>query len=210
MNLPNKLTLLRLYLVPVFMIFTIVDNSWMRIFALVIFIGASLTDLYDGHLARKYGEVTDFGKFMDPLADKILITAAFVCFVGMKEIYVPAWMVVLILAREFMITGLRTLAASKGVVIAASRAGKFKTTSQLTAIIVILINLCVNSVLEEYYHLTPAALIEKPGWPSIFGNTLVWSSYWIVFVTTILTIVSGLSYLNKNRALLSQDPRPAS
>src|SRR4051812_14424298 len=119
MNLPNKLTVLRLLLVPVFMIFTIIDNVWTRIFALLIFIVASLTDLYDGYFARKYGEITTFGKFMDPLADKFLISAAFICFVSMRELRVPAWMVVLIIGREFLITGLRTLAASKGVIIAA-------------------------------------------------------------------------------------------
>jgi CDP-diacylglycerol--glycerol-3-phosphate 3-phosphatidyltransferase len=186
------------------MIFTIVDNVWMRIFALVIFIAASLTDLYDGYLARKYGEVTDFGKFLDPLADKFLITAAFVCFVGMKELNVPAWMVVLIIGREFMITGLRTLAASKGIIIAADRAGKFKTTSQITGVILILIILCVNSLLEHNYNLTPALLIERPGMASVLGSALSWSSYWIVFITTILTLVSGLSYLYKNRQLLRQ------
>lgn len=206
MNLPNKLTVLRLILVPVFMIFTIVDNVWMRFFALVIFIAASLTDLFDGYLARKYGEVTDFGKFLDPLADKFLITAAFVCFVGMRELHVPAWMVVLIIGREFMITGLRTLAASKGIVIAADRAGKFKTTSQITAVIIILIILCTNSLLEHNYNLTPALLTEMPGSSSVLGSALSWSSYWIVFITTILTLVSGLSYLYKHRQLLRQDP----
>ncbi len=205
MNLPNKLTVLRLILVPVFMIFTIVDNVWMRLFALIIFIAASLTDLFDGHLARKYGEVTDFGKFLDPLADKILITAAFVCFVGMRELHVPSWMVVLIIGREFMITGLRTLAASKGRVIAADRSGKFKTTSQITGVILILIILCVNSILEDYFHLTPAQLIERQGTDSMIGSALVWSSYWIVFITTILTLASGTSYLYKNRQLLREN-----
>ncbi len=188
------------------MIFTIVDNVWMRFFALVIFIAASLTDLFDGYLARKYGEVTDFGRFLDPLADKFLITAAFVCFVGMRELHVPAWMVVLIIGREFMITGLRTLAASKGIVIAADRAGKFKTTSQITAVIIILVILCTNSLLEHNYNLTPALLTEMPGSPSVFGSVLSWSSYWIVFITTILTLVSGLSYLYKHRQLLRQYP----
>ena len=205
MNLPNKLTLFRLALVPVFITFTIIDNMWMRLFALFIFITASLTDLYDGYFARKYGEVTDFGKFMDPLADKLLISAAFISFVDMKELNVPAWMVVLIIGREFLITGLRLLAASKGVVIPADRAGKFKTTSQLVSIITILVILCANSILARYYHTRTWELLLISGWPSILGNLLMWSSYWLVFTTTVLTLVSGLSYLYKNRHIFADE-----
>src|SRR5258708_7877471 len=113
-NLPTQLTLLRLFLVPFFLVFTICDNLATRISALIIFIVASITDLYDGKLARKMGQVTTLGIFLDPLADKFLISSAFIAFVQIPEIYVPAWMVVLIIGREFMITGLRALAASKG------------------------------------------------------------------------------------------------
>jgi CDP-diacylglycerol--glycerol-3-phosphate 3-phosphatidyltransferase len=205
MNLANKLTLFRLALVPVFMVFTVIDNVWTRIFALFIFIVASLTDLYDGYIARKYGEVTDFGKFMDPLADKFLISAAFICFVDMKELNVPAWMVVLIIGREFLITGLRTLAASKGIVIAADRSGKFKTTSQIVAIIVILVILCINSVLARFYGLKPHELIDVSDAGHFFGHLLLWASYWLVFAATVLTIYSGISYLYKNRHVFSKD-----
>ncbi|OGR97573.1 MAG: CDP-diacylglycerol--glycerol-3-phosphate 3-phosphatidyltransferase [Elusimicrobia bacterium RIFCSPLOWO2_01_FULL_64_13] len=205
MNLPNKLTLLRLALVPVFLVFTVQDNVWTRIFALVIFIAAGVTDIYDGHLARKYGVITDFGKFMDPLADKFLISAALISFVGMRELYVPAWMVILIIGREFLITGLRVLAASKGEVIAADRAGKFKTSSQITAIIAILLVLCANSVLGHFFGTSPEDLLYSGGWASAAGYALVWSPYWLVFATTILTLVSGISYLYRHRSVFADD-----
>jgi CDP-diacylglycerol---glycerol-3-phosphate 3-phosphatidyltransferase len=113
MNLPNRLTVLRLLLLPVFMTFTYTDNVYTRILALLIFIGAGVTDLYDGYLARKYNLITPLGVFLDPLADKLIVTAAFISFVDMPEAHVPAWMVVLIVGREFLITGLRSLAASQ-------------------------------------------------------------------------------------------------
>ena len=205
MNLPNKLTFFRLILVPIFMTFTVIDNVWTRIFALFIFIAASLTDLFDGYFARKYGEVTTLGAFMDPLADKFLISAALVCFVGMKELNVPSWMVVLIIGREFLITGLRTVAASKGIIISADRLGKFKTTSQIISIIFILIILCVNSILSDFYQIHSHELIDKPDiyYPYI-GNILIWASYWLVFVATIFTLISGISYLYKNRSVFSE------
>lgn len=205
MNLANKLTLLRLILVPVFITFTIIDNVWMRLFALLIFIAASLTDLYDGYFARKYGVVTDFGKFMDPLADKFLISAAFISFVSMRELNIPPWMVVLIIGREFLITGLRSLAATKGEIISADRAGKFKTSSQVTAIITILVILCINSILSHFYQIHSADLLQKSSWTYLIAILLVWSPYWLVFVTTILTLISGLSYLYKNRHIFSEE-----
>jgi CDP-diacylglycerol--glycerol-3-phosphate 3-phosphatidyltransferase len=203
MNLPNKLTIVRLVLVPIFMTFTIIDNVWMRIFALFIFIAASLTDLYDGYFARKYGAITVFGQFMDPLADKFLISAAFICFVGMKELNVPAWMVVLIIGREFLITGLRLVAISKGVVIPADRSGKFKTSSQITAIIIILLILCVNSILSHFYGIDSYTLLSRVGIQGIMGNFLLWLPVVLVFITTLLTLISGLTYLYKNRHILA-------
>src|SRR5437870_436688 len=117
------------------MAFMVVDNLWTRLFALIIFIGASITDWYDGKVARQTGTVTVIGTFLDPLVDKMLIVAALVGFVEMRELHIPAWMVVLIISREFLITGLRTLAAARGVGLAAERAGKFNTASQVTAIL---------------------------------------------------------------------------
>src|SRR4051812_22514769 len=162
MNLPNRLTLLRLALVPAFMVFMVVDNIWTRIAALVIFIGASLTDWYDGEIARRTGTVTVVGTFLDPLVDKMLIAAALVGFVEMRELRIPAWMVVLIISREFLITGLRTLAATRGIVMGAERAGKFKTTSQIVAIIAILLILIANAAMERWPRIAGAAIAKTP------------------------------------------------
>ena len=133
MNLANKLTMIRIFLVPVFLIFiTVKDIPYGSIIATVIFIIASLTDQLDGHIARSRNQITNFGKFMDPLADKLLVTAALVSLVELK--LVAGWAVVIILAREFAVSGLRTLAASDGIVIAASWWGKIKTVTQMIAI----------------------------------------------------------------------------
>lgn len=138
MNLPNSLTILRIILVPFFMLFLLVDISYGREIASIIFIFAAGTDFVDGYIARKKNQITNFGKIMDPLADKLLVSAALICLVQLGEI--PAWIVVFILGREFAVTGLRSVAASEGTVIAASNLGKYKTISQLIALILILVN----------------------------------------------------------------------
>ncbi len=140
MNLPNKLTLLRVFMIPVFLVFMLTDfgGDHRRIIALVIFVAASLTDLLDGYLARKNNLVTNFGKFMDPLADKLLVCSALICFVASREL--PAWMVIVIIAREFIISGFRLVASDEGVVIAASYWGKIKTTVQMIMIILLLLD----------------------------------------------------------------------
>lgn len=139
MNLPNKLTILRVFLVPVFVVFMLTDlgGSYSNWIALVIFVAASLTDSLDGYLARKNNLVTNFGKFMDPLADKLLVCSALICLMELNR--VPAWMVLIIIAREFIISGFRLVASDAGVVIAASYWGKFKTISQIVMIIALLI-----------------------------------------------------------------------
>src|SRR5438046_4736922 len=151
MNLANRLTLWRLALVPAFMAFMIWDHVSTRALSLVICIGASITDWYDGTIARRTGTVTVIGKLLDPLVDKLLIAAALIGFVELKkELHVPAWMVVIIISREFLITGLRTLAASRGIVMAAERAGKLKMVSQITAVIAILLILVINSAIDHW------------------------------------------------------------
>ena len=130
MNLPNKLTTARVVMIPLFLV-AVYQGWWLA--ALVIFALASITDALDGHIARSRGLVTDFGKFMDPLADKLLVTAALMVFVDLLE--VPGWVVFLIVARELAITGLRTIAAGKGVVMAADKWGKVKTASQMVWIL---------------------------------------------------------------------------
>ena len=172
MNLPNKLTTLRMILVPVFIIVYLAGYHYA---SAVIFIAASLTDFLDGHLARKYDLVTNFGKIMDPLADKLLVTSAFVCMV--QEGIVAGWMVIVILAREFAITGLRSVAASEGVVIAAAWSGKIKTVTQMIAIIFLL------------FGNWPFCLISFP-----FDRIMLW-------IAVIMTIYSGIEYIYKSRDL---------
>ncbi len=203
-NLPTQLTLLRLVLVPFFLVFTISDNLATRIAALIIFIGASITDLYDGRLARQRNEVTTLGIFLDPLADKFLISSAFISFVQLPEIYVPAWMVILIIGREFLITGLRTLAASKGRTLPAQPAGKFKTTSQIVAIITILVILCANSFLDRFGGLPTESTQADTFWYA-FAWFLRGGPYWLTFITCILTIGSGYIYVRDNLDLVSEE-----
>ena len=135
MNLPNKLTFIRLVLAVPFIYFLQESNAEgfvYRMIAFALFVVASLTDFFDGYLARKYNLVTDFGKLMDPLADKILVISALVLFVELR--YIPAWMSIIVIAREFLISGIRMLAAAKGEVIPAGKLGKYKTTSQMIVI----------------------------------------------------------------------------
>ncbi len=142
MNLPNKLTVLRVLLIPFFVAALLWDkgeNMTLRYVAAGIFIAASLTDLLDGKIARKYNLVTNFGKFMDPLADKLLVCAALICLIELDDI--PAWMVIVIISREFIISGFRLVASDNGVVIAASYWGKFKTTFQMAAVILLIVRI---------------------------------------------------------------------
>ena len=175
MNLPNKLTVLRVLLIPFFVLFTLVDlvPGYSKYIAVLIFIAASLTDLLDGKIARKYNLVTNFGKFMDPLADKLLVCAALICLVSEKLL--PAWMVIIIISREFIISGFRLVASDNGVVIAASYWGKFKTTFQMLMIIVL--------------------LLDFGGIFDLIGQILVW-------ISLILTVVSLIDYLIKNKHVI--------
>ena len=175
MNLPNKLTVLRVIMVPFFVFFMLTDvggaaNKWI---ALAIFVIASLTDMLDGKIARKYNLVTNFGKFMDPLADKLLVCSAMICLVELDKL--PAWMVIIIIAREFIISGFRLVASDNGIVIAASWWGKSKTISQMIMIILLIADIPALSVLN---------------------TVLIW-------VALILTVVSLIDYLVKNKNVLS-------
>ncbi|OGS27549.1 MAG: CDP-diacylglycerol--glycerol-3-phosphate 3-phosphatidyltransferase [Elusimicrobia bacterium RIFOXYB2_FULL_48_7] len=193
-NIATKLTLLRIVLVPFFMTFMFFDNVWTRVFALFIFIIAGVTDLFDGMLARKFKSVTKFGIFLDPLADKLIISAAFISFVSLKELHIPAWMVVFIISRDFIITGLRLVAVSHDRVIAADKTGKFKTTSQIVGIIIILLILIMNSFKKHI-------LMTYP----FMGQFLSHAPFWIMLYVTVLTVYSGVAYLNKNKDVLILD-----
>lgn len=184
MNLPNKLTVLRVLLIPVFLLFF----YWgalpgHMLLALAVFIIASLTDLLDGKIARARGLITDFGKFMDPLADKLLVVSAIICLMGIG--WVPPLVVILIISREFLVTSLRLVAAPKGIVIAADKWGKYKTASQMVWI-------CVSLLL---LWLQESALVQNPV-PGQVVNIV------LITLVTVLTVVSGVNYLYKNRAVL--------
>ncbi len=180
-NVPNILTMFRVVLIVPFVILLLGGNAgWFGadllipcIWADVIFVVASLTDLFDGRIARKYNLVTNFGKFMDPLADKLLVCSALICLVEMGRI--PAWMVIVIIAREFIISGFRLVASDAGVVIAASYWGKFKTTFQMVMVILMILS----------------PLLEMVGFPMILVDIIMW-------VALILTVVSLCDYLVKN------------
>ena len=147
MNTPNKLTMLRVILIPFFVVFLLGNfGTWSKWVALAIFIVASLTDMLDGYLARRDNLVTNFGKFMDPLADKLLVCSALICFVELDKL--PAWMVIIIIAREFIISGFRLVASDNGIVIAASWWGKSKTISQMIMIILLIADIPALSVLN--------------------------------------------------------------
>lgn len=178
MNLPNKLTIFRVVLIPFFVFFMLAPNMTgvNNYIAVVIFIIASLTDFFDGKIARKYHLVTNFGKFMDPLADKLLVCSAMICLVQTGKL--AAWIVVIIIAREFIISGFRLIASDNGVVIAASYWGKFKTTFQMLMVIVLILD------------------IQMPFF-EILGVVLT-------YVALILTVISLIDYVIKNRAVLKE------
>ena len=201
MNLANKLTILRVLLVPIFIILVIIDSFWANVFALLVFIAASITDYYDGVIARKQNMITTLGIFLDPLADKLLVTSAFISFVGIYTLNIPAWMVICIIAREFIITGLRSIAASKNIIIPASMAGKVKTTSQMIAIITILVILSVNSAIMKFYSTSPYELLESNGWQHFLGLVLVHAPYWLMLIATIFTLYSGINYIISHKKI---------
>lgn len=188
MNIANLLTMLRIVLTFVFMFFLFSHGFWMKIAAFVTFALASLTDMIDGAVAKRFNMITDFGKLMDPIADKVLVLAAFMSFVEMKLI--PAWMVVIIVLRETVITGLRVLALTKDKVIAADGGGKHKMVSQVLAIVAILVFL----------------IFRDGGAAGVFGfwNESVEAGFRstifvLMLITTFLTLASGIAYLVKNR-----------
>ncbi len=177
MNLPNKLTVLRVLMIPFFVVFMLMDivpgmDKWI---ALAIFVIASLTDLLDGKIARKYNLVTNFGKFMDPLADKLLVSSAMICLVEMGRL--PAWIVIIIISREFIISGFRLVASDSGIVIAASYWGKFKTVFQMVMVIVMIMDLGPSFAVVETI---------------------------LIYVALILTVISLIDYVAKNKEVLTK------
>ena len=176
MNTPNKLTVARMILVPFLVVFLLTGwggeaNRWI---CLAIFVAASVTDWFDGHLARKYNLITNFGKFMDPLADKLLVCSAMICMIELDKL--PAWVVIIIIGREFIISGFRLVASDNGVVIAASYWGKFKTTFQMIGVVLLIFNI-----------------------PALSTLTTI-----IVWIALALTVISLVDYIVKNAGVLTE------
>ena len=177
MNLPNKLTLMRVVLIPIFVVLLLFDggqNYTLRIAALIVFCIASFTDFLDGQIARRNNLVTNFGKFMDPLADKLLVCSALICMIELGQL--PSWYVITVIAREFIISGFRLVAADNGIVIAASWWGKFKTTFQMFTVILLILNI-----------------------PSLRMVTTI-----VAGIAFVLTLVSLLDYIAKNYKVITE------
>jgi CDP-diacylglycerol---glycerol-3-phosphate 3-phosphatidyltransferase len=192
MNLPNILTLLRLGLTALLVVSLSAQYPANSAIALLVFLVASLTDYLDGVIARKWNLITDFGKLMDPLADKILTASAFICLIPYGAL--PAWVVIIIISREFLITGLRLLASSKGLILPAEKLGKHKTAWQMITIVFFLALLALRDL----------GLEDSP----IVDGLWSYGGAFLVTVTVALTLFSGFAYLWKNRALLSASNLP--
>ncbi|MBQ9808523.1 MAG: CDP-diacylglycerol--glycerol-3-phosphate 3-phosphatidyltransferase [Ruminococcus sp.] len=193
MNLPNKLTLLRVFLIPFFLLFMYLDIPFHYLIALVIFAAASITDALDGNIARKRNLVTNFGKFLDPLADKVLVIAALTVFVEIREVNMGAIPLIIITAREFMVSGLRLLAANSGVVVAAGIWGKLKTAFTMVTIVGILLWL---SVCHDFSFGISCSVQDAVN--DIIVPVLIW-------ISTALTVVSGGIYLKGYWNLIDSD-----
>ncbi len=191
MNLANRLTMLRILLTFIFMFFLFCEGLWAKAASLIVFMLAALSDLFDGLIAQRWNMVTDFGRLMDPIADKILVLAAFAAFVQMQLI--DAWMFVIIVSREILITSLRLFALNKGKVLSAARAGKHKTVSQMAVIFAILGFILLKEIVLKYSTWNPA-------WEKIFRQGI----FFIMLLTLGLTLYSGLSYLWENRKVIAR------
>ena len=188
MNLPNQLTILRIILTAFFVFFIFIPGLAFKVLALMVFSAAALTDWLDGKIAKSRNLITDFGKIMDPIADKILVLGAFLSFIQLQLI--PAWTVVVIIGRESAITSLRFFALSKGRVIGASKGGKYKTVSQMAAIFIILLSMIFKEAFKEY-----------SSWYPVFDKYAGMSVYLAMLSTVVLTLISGISYVWDNRRL---------
>ena len=200
LNWPNRISILRILLSPLFMILLIDNRQGSRIAALAVFAFASLTDLYDGYIARKYGWITNLGKFLDPLADKLLVALALI---GLNQIdLVPGWALYLIIGRELLVTGLRAIAAYAGVLILPSRMGKYKTLSQMLSMFCYLL----FSVLYYGSHIDRGAFLSFTEFGDVLSirNLLLSSADILLLIAVFLSIISGVDYFWRNRTILKR------
>jgi CDP-diacylglycerol--glycerol-3-phosphate 3-phosphatidyltransferase len=189
MNLANRLTLARIALIPIFLVFISIDTLWAYALSLAVFVGAVLTDYYDGKIARRRGSVTDFGKLFDPIADKVLIAAAFISFLDKDYLAIPSWVVIIIVGRELLVTGLRSVAACNGVVIAADKWGKLKTVSQMSCAIAILTLMSGREAIAAFSD------AEGARFASWYDQGTRITALVLILLAMALTVVSALSLL---------------
>ncbi|MCX7697998.1 MAG: CDP-diacylglycerol--glycerol-3-phosphate 3-phosphatidyltransferase [Candidatus Goldbacteria bacterium] len=199
-KIPNRLTMFRIFIIIIFIPTVLMDKMISSYIALFLFIIAAISDYLDGYIARKYNIISNFGKVMDPLADKIMVISALLCFIQLNV--VPAWMVIIIIAREFLISGIRIMAAKNGDIIAASNWGKAKTITEIIAIIAILVLLAIVNTLEYLSISTEKISILDF---QIRFVLLKLIPYWLMFVVAVTALISGLEYYFKNSKIFENE-----
>lgn len=199
-NIANLVTLSRIVVTPLYLLLIFRDDVWAKWAAGLLFAWGAISDYLDGYWARKYKLKSDFGALLDPLADKILLLAVFGSFVALD--LVPLWMFVIIFAREFLITGLRQMAQSRNVIIAASRAGKHKTVSQIVACSVILAIICTQATVGAFEVKWDLFLSRLGTWGDYLEYLVWYGPYWLMFYATVMSLISGIDYVFKNRHVL--------
>lgn len=190
MNLPNQLTIARILMVPCFVFFMSIDHYQAFIVAYIVFTAATITDYYDGKIARDRNLITNFGKLLDPIADKVLLASAFIMLMVSDPLWIPGWAIVVILAREFLITGVRSLAASEGQVIAANKWGKTKTVVQMVYIFTFLFLLTADRIIKE------VSILKD--WLDEYVTLLEWTSFLGIVIVAAVTVYSGIQFTRSN------------
>jgi len=204
-KLPNRITMFRMFIIVLFIPALLASNIVFNYIALFLFAIAGISDWLDGYLARKWNIVSDFGKVMDPLADKILVISTLLCFVQLGV--VPAWMVVIIISREFLISGIRMMAAQDGKIIMASNLGKIKTFVEMTAITTVLLLKVIQDTIE-YYNDTQTweqILMRLGNWGDLLVKVAYGAPYWLMFIATVISLISGLDYFFKNKKIFDNE-----
>lgn len=201
MNTPNKLTVARVVMAMIFVILMTIESLPTYVLAYLVFIAAAVTDYYDGKIARQYNLVTNFGKLMDPLADKVLMVAAFLMMMRIPELHIPAWTIILILSRELLVTGARSLAAGDGEVIAAGGTGKTKTLLQMIYVFTFLFLAIVIQAVRDY----PGIGAAIPGGPAPYVGAIGWLSAASIILVALYTLYSGVDFARANWKALRLD-----
>lgn len=198
MNVPNQLTVLRLVLTLVFVMVMSVQHPIPYFFGYIVFTIAAITDYYDGKIARQYNLITNFGKLLDPVADKVLMVAGFLVLMTIPDLRVPAWTITLILAREYLVTGARSLAAAEGAVIAANKQGKIKTILQMIYVFTFMFFAFVLEIFSTY----PATVVYLPVDLALLKTVIGYASMGSIILVAIYTVYSGIVFARENWSIL--------